>query len=62
MYAIRSYYESLGAIAKAGRAVVQDVYEYGERPRVKGLVVMDSPGREPELLTGMAAAGRNNFV
>lgn len=54
--------KSLGAIAKAGRAIVQDVYEYGERPQVKGLVVMDSPGREPELLTGMAAAGCNVIV
>ncbi|SBW02229.1 (2R)-sulfolactate sulfo-lyase subunit beta [uncultured Alphaproteobacteria bacterium] len=54
--------KSLGAIAKAGRAIVQDVYEYGERPSVKGLVVMDSPGREPELLTGMAAAGCNVIV
>ena len=26
-------------------------------PQVKGLVVMDSPGREPEILTGLAAAG-----
>jgi len=54
--------KSLGAIAKAGRAIVQAVYEYGERPTVKGLVVMDSPGREPELLTGMAAAGANVIV
>lgn len=51
--------KSLGAIAKAGNAVVQEVYEYGERPGVKGLVVMDSPGREPEILTGLAAAGCN---
>jgi len=51
--------KSLGAIAKAGNAVVQEVYEYGEKPGVKGLVVMDSPGREPELLTGLAAAGCN---
>ncbi|MBT6337688.1 MAG: UxaA family hydrolase, partial [Desulfobacula sp.] len=51
--------KSLGAIAKAGSAVVQDVYEYGQAPCVKGLVVMDSPGREPELLTGLAAAGCN---
>jgi len=51
--------KSLGAIAKAGTAPIQAVYEYGEQPRVKGLVVMDSPGREPELLTGMAAAGCN---
>ncbi|WP_022665378.1 UxaA family hydrolase [Desulfospira joergensenii] len=54
--------KSLGAIAKAGNAVVQEVYEYGERPKVKGLVVMDSPGREPELLTGLAAAGCNVIV
>ena len=54
--------KSLGAIAKVGNAVVQDVYEYGEVPRVKGLVVMDSPGREPEILTGLAAAGCNVIV
>jgi altronate dehydratase large subunit len=51
--------KSLGAIAKAGSALVQDVYEYGQTPCVKGLVVMDSPGREPEILTGLAAAGCN---
>jgi altronate dehydratase large subunit len=54
--------KSLGAIAKIGGTVVQAVYEYGQRPAVKGLVVMDSPGREPELLTGMAAAGANLIV
>lgn len=51
--------KSLGAISKVGDAVVQDVYEYGQAPQVKGLVVMDSPGREPEILTGLAAAGCN---
>jgi altronate dehydratase large subunit len=51
--------KSLGAITKAGNAPIQAVYEYGVAPRVKGLVVMDSPGREPELLTGLAAAGCN---
>lgn len=54
--------KSLGAIAKAGSAPIQAVYEYGERPNVKGLVVMDSPGREPEILTGLAAAGANVIV
>ncbi len=54
--------KSLGAIAKAGTAPIQAVYEYGERPVVKGLVVMDSPGREPEILTGLAAAGCNVIV
>lgn len=51
--------KSLGAIAKAGNAPIQGVYEYGAAPKVKGLVIMDSPGREPELLTGLAAAGCN---
>jgi altronate dehydratase large subunit len=54
--------KSLGAIAKAGTAKVQAVYEYGTTPTVKGLVVMDSPGREPEILTGLAAAGCNIIV
>jgi len=54
--------KSLGAIAKAGTAPIQAVYEYGERPTVAGLVVMDSPGREPEILTGLAAAGCNLIV
>jgi len=54
--------KSLGAIAKIGHTVVQAVYEYGQHPADKGLVVMDSPGREPELLTGMAAAGANLIV
>jgi len=51
--------KSLGAIAKAGNAPIEGVFEYGVRPDIKGLVVMDSPGREPEILTGLAAAGSN---
>jgi altronate dehydratase large subunit len=54
--------KSLGAIAKAGTAPIQAVYDYGVRPTVQGLVVMDSPGREPEILTGLAAAGANVIV
>ena len=54
--------KSLGAITKAGSAPINAVYEYGVSPKVKGLVVMDSPGREPEILTGLAAAGCNVIV
>ena len=54
--------KSLGAIAKAGSAPLRAVYEYGCRPEVSGLVLMDSPGREPEILTGLAAAGCNVIV
>jgi altronate dehydratase large subunit len=49
--------ESLGAIAKAGNSPIEAVYGYGIPLEVKGLVVMDSPGRESEILTGLAAAG-----
>jgi altronate dehydratase large subunit len=51
--------KSLGAIAKAGTAPIVEVCEYGVRPSRKGLIVMDSPGREAEILTGLAAAGAN---
>jgi altronate dehydratase large subunit len=51
--------KSLGALAKAGSAVFNDAVEYGEVSAEKGLVFMDSPGREPEMLTGLAAAGCN---
>ena len=51
--------KSLGAIAKSGSSPIEAVYEYGVTPEQKGLVVMDSPGREPEILTGLAAAGCN---
>lgn len=50
--------KSLGAIVKSGTRPIQGVLEYpgriGER---KGLWIKDTPGREPEILTGMAATG-----
>jgi altronate dehydratase large subunit len=49
--------KSLGAICKAGSATVQEVLRYGQRPREKGLYFMDSPGRELEVLAGLASAG-----
>jgi altronate dehydratase large subunit len=49
--------KSLGAIVKAGTRPIQDVYEYGDKISKKGLFIMDSPGREPEFLTGIVATG-----
>lgn len=49
--------KSLGAIAKGGTKPIQDVYEYGDRVQGKGLFIVDSPGREPEFLTALGAAG-----
>jgi len=49
--------KSLGAIVKGGTRPIKDVYEYGDQITRKGLFVMDSPGREPEFLSGIAATG-----
>ena len=49
--------KSLGAVCKAGRSQLQGVVGYGEVPPGKGLFFMDSPGREMEVLTGLASAG-----
>ena len=43
---------------KSGTRPIQGVLEYPERiGNKKGLWIKDSPGREPEILTGMAATG-----
>ncbi len=54
--------KSLGAIVKGGTKPINEVYEYGERPQGKGLFIIDTPGREPEFLTGLAAAGAQVIV
>ena len=50
--------KSLGAIVKSGHRPIQGVLEYCDRiTDQKGLWIKDTPGREPEILTGMAATG-----
>ncbi len=50
--------KSLGAIVKSGHRPIQGVLEYPEMVTdQKGLWIKDAPGREPEILTGMAATG-----
>ena len=50
--------KSLGAIVKSGHRPIQGVLEYCDRvDNQKGLWIKDAPGREPEILTGMAATG-----
>lgn len=65
--------KSLGAIVKSGSKTINDVFDYGECPPSAGaagsaraagsagaagsLYFVDSPGREPELLAALAAAG-----
>ncbi len=54
--------KSLGAIRKGGSTTIMGVHEYGERVTGKGLHIIDTPGREPEVLTGLAAAGAQMIV
>ena len=50
--------KSRGAIVKSGHRPIQGVLEYTDRiTDQKGLWIKDTPGREPEILTGMAATG-----
>lgn len=50
--------KSLGAIMKSGHRPIQGVLDYCDMiTDQKGLWIKDTPGREPEILTGMAATG-----
>jgi len=54
--------KSLGAISKSGTKPIDGVLEYGVAPDKNGLFVMDSPGKENEIMTGLAASGANVIV
>ena len=49
--------KSLGAVQKAGRAIVTDVRHYGERVRQHGLTLLEAPGNDAVSSTALAAAG-----
>lgn len=49
--------KSLGCITKGGSSKIQEFVKYAERPKSKGLVVMDTPGNDPESITGIVAGG-----
>jgi altronate hydrolase len=51
--------KSLGAVAKAGTTILEDVYDYAERITSPGFVFMNTPGYDPVSLAGLAAGGAN---
>ena len=53
------YEKSLGAISKGGSMALSNVYRYAEPVTDKGLVIMDSPGYDPDSVTGLVASGAN---
>ena len=54
--------KSLGAIAKGGRTPIREFVGYAFRPSVRGLVVMDTPGSDPESVSAMVAGGAQIVV
>ena len=54
--------KSLGAIVKSGTRPIQGVIGYTEVAKGKGLWIKDSPGREIELLSGMAVGGAQTIL
>ena len=51
--------KSLGAIAKAGHEPIQEILDYAEKIKQKGLLFMDTPGFDPVSVTGLIAGGCN---
>jgi altronate hydrolase len=51
--------KSLGAAAKGGTTILNDVYRYAEPVTAKGFVFMDTPGYDPVSATGQVAGGAN---
>lgn len=49
--------KSLGCINKAGSSPAVEVLNYAQKPRKKGLVIMDSPGFDIDSIVGMVASG-----
>lgn len=49
--------KALGGISKGGTSTINEVVRYGEAPKEKGLIIMDTPGYDIESVTGMVAGG-----
>jgi len=54
---INNYIKSLGAVMKGGSTIIEDVLEYAEPVRKRGLSIMQGPGGDLESVTGIVASG-----
>lgn len=54
--------KSLGCIHKGGHSIINEVLEYAEEPKEKGLVIMDTPGNDMSSIAGMVAGGAQIVV
>ena len=54
--------KSLGAVAKSGTSIMQDVLDYAQPISKRGFNFMDSPGYDPVSVTGQVASGSNIII
>ena len=54
--------KSLGTIYKGGSSPVREFVPYAHRPAQRGLVIMDTPGNDPESVTAMVVGGAQVVV
>ncbi len=54
--------KSLGAIIKSGSRPIEDVVDYAEKPKRKGVVFMNTPGYDVESVTGLVAGGAQLII
>lgn len=54
---INNYIKSLGAVMKGGTTAIEDVIDYAEPIKRRGLSIMQGPGNDPESVTGIVASG-----
>jgi len=54
--------KSLGAIIKSGSRTIEEVVDYAERPRRKGVIFMNTPGYDVESVTGLVAGGAQLII
>jgi len=54
---INNYIKSLGAVTKGGSTIIEDVLDYAEPVKKRGLSIMQGPGGDLESMTGIVASG-----
>ena len=54
---INNYIKSLGSVMKGGSTIIEDILEYAEPVKKRGLSIMQGPGGDLESVTGIVASG-----
>ncbi len=54
---INNYIKSLGAVTKGGSTIIEDILDYAEPVKKRGLNIMQGPGGDLESVTGIVASG-----